>query len=440
QDQPAAGPSARPRRPSRWDQGPQEVPVPVPTNVVPETVFAPASGTARPAATVNAPADTVTTPAAANGSAMGAARAAAVPASPVPVTPVPVVPAIPDTVASTEAGPSTLPSAASREEVRVSIPTPVLDIEAKEDVRRLPSKVRAFIRNCEHLFSLTSWGSRDGGRCLFLTNALKGKAKEWLDDWAMHRRTYTSAELLLALEARFAPQVTSRDTEARQKLSSRSYRMRPSETVAAYQSRFEAILTDVESPSDPEKIFWFHSGLSDSLIGVCASDLSGNPFKDYQALVRYALSQETRQTAARNVRTSTLRAYSLNAQGLDPEMEDAEVPPLPKRLRTMPAVTVPVAAAAVSDPTPAALGGPSASRRMRVGPPGKRLSVAEYRERQALGACFGCGSTDHQWRLCPENPNAKKGLKASGGVVKHKGSKGPKYRNKGQGKGKGNDA
>ncbi|GIL62196.1 hypothetical protein Vafri_16456, partial [Volvox africanus] len=73
-------------------------------------------GTARPAATVNALDDTVTTPAAANGSAMGAARAAAVPASPVPVTPVPVVPAIPDTVASTEAGPSTLPSAASREE------------------------------------------------------------------------------------------------------------------------------------------------------------------------------------------------------------------------------------------------------------------------------------------------------------------------------------
>ncbi|GIL54780.1 hypothetical protein Vafri_10472 [Volvox africanus] len=121
-------------------------------------------------------------------------------------------------------------------------------------------------------------------------------------------------------------------------------------------------------------------------------------------------------------------------------MEDAEAPPLPKRMRTMPAVTLPVAAAAVSDPTPAALGGPSASRRMRVGPPGKRLSVAEYRERQALGACFGCGSTDHQWRLCPENPNAKKGLKASGGVVKHKGPKGPKYRNKGQGKGKGNDA
>ncbi|GIL65087.1 hypothetical protein Vafri_18855 [Volvox africanus] len=192
--------------------------------------------------------------------------------------------------------------------------------------------VRAFIRNCEHLFSLTSWGSRDGGRCLFLTNALKGKAKEWLDDWAMHRRTYTSAELLLALEARFAP------------------------------------------------------------------------------------------------------------QGLDPEMEDAEVPLLPKRMHTMPAVAVPVAAAAVSDPAPAALGGPSASRRMRVGPPGKRYSVAEYRERQALGACFGCGSMDHQWRLCPENPNAKKGLKASGGVVKHKGSKGPKYRNKGQGKGKGNDA
>ncbi|GIL54593.1 hypothetical protein Vafri_10339, partial [Volvox africanus] len=126
--------------------------------------------------------------------------------------------------------------------------------------------------------------------------------------------------------------------------------------------------------------------------------------------------------------------------GLDPEMEDAEVPPLPKRMRTMPAVTVPVAAAAVSDPNPAALGGPSASRRMRVGPPGKRLSIAEYRERQALGACFGWGSTDHQWRLCPENPNAKKGLKASGGVVKHKGSKGPKYWNKGQGKGKGNNA
>ncbi|GIL68523.1 hypothetical protein Vafri_21789, partial [Volvox africanus] len=83
--------------------------------------------------------------------------------------------------------PLKLCTALGREEVRVSIPTPVLDIEAKEDVCRLPSKVRASIRNCVHLFSLTSWGSWDGGRYLFLTNALKGKAKEWLDDWAMHR-------------------------------------------------------------------------------------------------------------------------------------------------------------------------------------------------------------------------------------------------------------
>ncbi|GIL54176.1 hypothetical protein Vafri_9758 [Volvox africanus] len=118
--------------------------------------------------------------------------------------------------------------------------------------------------------------------------------------------------------------------------------------------------------------------------------------------------------AARNACTSTLRAYSLNAQGLDPKMEDAEVPLLPKRMGTMPAVTVSIAAAAVSDPAPVALGGLSASRQMRVGPPRKRLSIVEYREHQALGACFGCSSTDHQWQICPENPNTKKGLKASG--------------------------
>ncbi|GIM13843.1 hypothetical protein Vretimale_16918, partial [Volvox reticuliferus] len=237
-DQPAAGPS---RRPSRWapESDPRDLPMPAPTVVVPETTFAPVSGSARPAATIPVPAQADTTPTAGTASVLGAAAAPAVPA---PAPPVPVIPVALDAGASTGAGPSVPPPVANREEVRVAIPTPVLEIEAKEDVRRLPSKVRAFIRNCEHLFSLTSWGSRDGGRCLFLTNALKGKAKDWLDDWAMHRRTYTSAELLQALEARFAPQIASRETEARQKLASKGYRMRPGETVAAYQSRFEAIL------------------------------------------------------------------------------------------------------------------------------------------------------------------------------------------------------
>ncbi|GIL75767.1 hypothetical protein Vretifemale_5490 [Volvox reticuliferus] len=70
--------------------------------------------------------------------------------------------------------------------------------------------------------------------------------------------------------------------------------------------------------------------------------------------------------------------------------EDASLPA--KRSRTSSAPSAPVAPVATSSPAPVAPGGRPRAKRSRGGRPGKRRALSENRERQAMKACFGCGS------------------------------------------------
>ncbi len=109
-------------------------------------------------------------------------------------------------------------------------------------------QTKAFVRDVLKVFALAQWGACDDARCLFLSQAMVGIVKSWFDTWSLATKTYTTNDILVHLLRRFAPQIQSLEEDARLKLQKLSFRMREGETVIAYQSRFEALSTDI--PTD----------------------------------------------------------------------------------------------------------------------------------------------------------------------------------------------
>jgi hypothetical protein len=215
-----------------------------------------------------------------------------------------------------------LSAADDQEVIKVQIPSPTLEFDEKTPQHLVTRRVRAFIRDAANLFGLASWGHSDPARCLFLANAFKGVSKTWHDDWTLSRRVYTSDALLDALQARFAPEILSRDSEARIKLARARYCMRQGETVSAYQTRFESILSDIPDITESERIFWFQAGLSVVLSGSCAADHIGRPFTSYDTLVLHTKGEELRIIAAKRSR-SALHLNSVTQDDDDMDADDA---------------------------------------------------------------------------------------------------------------------
>ena len=170
--------------------------------------------------------------------------------------------------------PTTGSQPASAELLKLTVQTPKLTIDEKTDAKAIPVRAKAFVRDVLRVFALVPWGGNDAACCLFLSQAMVGIAKTWFDTWSLAKKTYTAQEVLVQVLRRFAPQIQSLEEDARQKLSSLSYRMLSGETVVSYQSRFEALITDVPLMTEGERLFAFRRGLSEALATACAVDRS----------------------------------------------------------------------------------------------------------------------------------------------------------------------
>ncbi|GIL56927.1 hypothetical protein Vafri_12212 [Volvox africanus] len=143
---------------------------------------------------------------------------------------------------------------------RVSLPTPVLLLDDKLDAKKTSARVRAFIRDVNLFFGVIPWGRDQRSCCLFLSQALRGNAKVWYDEWSLSQTQLTVESILDNLRIRFAPQILSVEQEARQKLADKSFYMRAGENVPAYHARLEALVQDIPDIHPREKLFGFNKG------------------------------------------------------------------------------------------------------------------------------------------------------------------------------------
>lgn len=212
------------------------------------------------------------------------------------------------------------------EVIKLSIPVPKLrlpdDLKPRESGKNVYDTTRAYVRDVRKYLQLVRGGDRDAVRCLFVGSTLEGAAKIWYDQWTLARENFTFDELVTALLARFAPEVQPRDKEARNALASGKYRMRSGELVPAYQSRFEALITPIANLTEDDRMFWFQRGLSEDLVGECATDLEGREFRSYAELVQFARGVELRFLAKREAIRPAPRVYALCVQ--DPNPSDPE--------------------------------------------------------------------------------------------------------------------
>ena len=156
----------------------------------------------------------------------------------------------------------------------------MLNLDERLDTKKASARVRSFLRDVRLFFSVVSWGRHESSCLLFMSQALRGIAKLWYDEWSLSQPAsrLTVQSVIDALTVRFAPQIQTLETEARYRLRDLSFRMTSGETVAAYQSRLEAILSEIPSVTEEERRFWFLEGLSATLAPACASDFHGRPF------------------------------------------------------------------------------------------------------------------------------------------------------------------
>ncbi|GIL55386.1 hypothetical protein Vafri_10865, partial [Volvox africanus] len=217
----------------------------------------------------------------------------------------------------------------------VSLPTPVLLLDDKLDAKKTSARVRAFIRDVNLFFGVIPWGRDQRSCCLFLSQALRGNAKVWYDEWSLSQTQLTVESILDNLRIRFAPQILSVEQEARQKLADKSFYMRAGENVPAYHARLEALFQDIPDIHPREKLFWFQQGLSGVLQPKCAADEKGRPFTSYDDLVLHASGEEARILAERRFR-SGVRSNAITMQDVvgDDAMEASDGEPPAKRSRS----------------------------------------------------------------------------------------------------------
>ena len=250
-----------------------------------------------------------------------------------------VVPAGPTTAAgpstgpSTAVGPSVGPPTSQTSQVKASIKPPSLDISGATDAPTAAKLTKAFVKRVEDYWRAVADGHEEHVRRLYLDSALSGEAQKWWLDWTEAKGTYTSAEALDALQARFATKGHRAEDEARYRLHREKHRMKADESVQAYVSRFEALFSSLPNESEEAKVFYFRVGLSDKLRTACASGLDGRPIDKYADLVQYALGQQAKILASNNfgVGPRLALAHMQDTDDSEGSPEDSPVPGKRKR-------------------------------------------------------------------------------------------------------------
>ncbi len=112
---------------------------------------------------------------------------------------------------------------------------------------------------------------------------------------------------------RFANQVRSAPSEARDKLFNRQLRM-PAQggKLVDYMGEFRGAMLHCPDMAESDRLRWFHSGLTPALRTACAVDYSGQDFTSLSQLMQHALGEERKMVFAS--RESGTRVTSASRQ------------------------------------------------------------------------------------------------------------------------------
>jgi hypothetical protein len=267
-----------------------------------------------------------------------------------------------------------------------------------------------------------------------------------VDIWvSRYNRAYPEAtddDIVNAFLERFAPEVRSRATIARQKLLSGQVRMTTGMSVAAYIATFSDLCSEAGNISEPDQIALFQMGLTDELRVACSVDNNAKEFTSFSAVRAHAVGEETKQLVRTSLATSSRAGTAVRSgpavlnsvHKRMQEMEPTSTPPAKRpcyaeavrsnRRPTAAPVSAPRANRGPSSSTvrrpPRTLPQRSQQQRPRQQRPqpqhnpleltrfkdldGKRINFATYQAMLRGNVCFNCFEPGHHSRECRAPP------------------------------------
>ncbi|GLI65152.1 hypothetical protein VaNZ11_008603 [Volvox africanus] len=324
------------------------------------------------------------------------------------------------------------------------VPTPQLHIPYDAEPRIIASATRSYVRDVKRYLKLVKGGDRDEVKCLFVGATLDSVVKEWYDHWTTVQEHFTFEELTNVLLARFAPGNQSQVAAMYRELHAGTYRMRPNESVEAYQLRLEDLIAPMVSFSKGAYIYWFQRGLLLTLARASTADLTLEGTRSYARWVQSVRNVEARIRTGQERPTSLAPLSVTTTQNITnetgPAPETTGIPLSPASMR--PGEATHVSHAQIPRPQELTPGDSPMTQSMRkrkdvlqttaesrgTEPESKQSRMqnrwltkwgctqAEFVQRRQLGVCLRCAS-NHPTRNCPLLPPLAIGLRSTDEVA-----------------------
>jgi hypothetical protein len=157
-----------------------------------------------------------------------------------------------------------------------------------------------------------------------------GKAQEWtaslLREHERNGKKLTEADLEREFIKAYADGYRSDAHEARAKFHDGHVAMKVGEKLAEYNTRFLENRREAEDMGERDAIWWYKAGLVSTLRKACETQPEGGEWETLDALMKYALGQESRDiwtSKARDPGLAAVQTTSFKKRGFKPHAKNS---------------------------------------------------------------------------------------------------------------------
>jgi hypothetical protein len=139
-----------------------------------------------------------------------------------------------------------------------------------------------------------------------------GRARE-LVDMMLRDPTATNlsaADFLSTFAAHFSGQTQPAYLQARDKLHTQAYIMRPGQSLADYVLNFKQIMIEAGHMAEADRIQWFQQGLLPELRAECLTDGLASAFVSLDALIQHAFAQDRKLQCRHSAAAAAYRGHT----------------------------------------------------------------------------------------------------------------------------------